>query len=249
MKRNLWVFGLFIIASTTFSRAANDFWEQLSDGPGGRAYHTTVFTGDEVIVWGGGRDGSFLNDGGRFDLSLGRWRPVSTVNAPSGRWFQGAVWTGSEMIIWGGRRNFFAFNHSTDGARYNPRQDRWSPISTLNAPSPRSQFATIWTGSEMIVWGGWGDGGNELSDGGRYDPQRDTWTRIAVCPLSPRFEPSAVWTGTEMILFGGTKIDNYLGSERWSSFGDGARYNPRTDTHRYLGAAKSARGARFPHRA
>lgn len=214
-----------------------DFWERLPDGPGGRAYHSTVFTGDEVIVWGGGRDGSFLNDGAVFDLESKRWDTVSSRDAPSGRWFHAAVWTGEEMIVWGGRANFFAFNHSTDGGRYDPKRDRWTGMSELNAPSPRSQFTTIWTGREMIVWGGMGDGATELSDGGRYDPETDSWTRLAASPLEPRFEPTAVWTGTEMIVFGGLKIDNYLGREHWSSFGDGARYNPRTGHWRLLNPA------------
>lgn len=206
-----------------------DSWETLPDGPGGRAYHTTVLAGDEVIVWGGGVDGSFLNNGGSFDLSERRWRPVSMRDAPSGRWFHGAVWTGREMIIWGGRANFFAANHSTDGGRYDPRSDRWRSMSQVNAPSPRSQFATIWTGTEMIVWGGAGDGFTELADGGSYNPERDTWTRLAPSPLAARMEPSAVWTGSELILFGGLNIDN-----QWSTFGDGARYNPQTGQWRLL---------------
>src|SRR6185295_12028482 len=53
-------------------------------------------------------------------------------------------------------------------------------------------------------------------------------------PLDPRIEPSAIWTGEEMIVFGGLKIDNYLGNEFWGSFGDGARYNPRTGQWRRL---------------
>ena len=209
----------------------DDFWEQLPDGPGGRAGHSVVLAADEVIVWGGGVNGYFLSDGGIFDVKQKRWHAVSTVNAPSARWYHGAVWTGKEMIVWGGRANFFSFNHSPDGGRYDPRQDRWRAVSQLNAPSPRSQFVTIWTGTEMIVWGGMGDGATELSNGALYDPERDVWTPLAACPLDPRIEPSAVWTGTEMVVFGGLKVDNYLqyGNEFWGSFGDGARYNKRTD--------------------
>ena len=231
-----WVYPLELNTTALYYPVGNpvipphaDSWEQLADGPGGRACHSTVLAGNEVIVWGGGVDGRFLNDGGRFDLREKRWQPVSTVNAPSGRWFHTAVWTGREMIVWGGRANFFAFNHSTDGGRYDLAHNRWSSMSQVNAPSPRSQFTAIWTGSEMIVWGGTTDNMTELSDGGRYDPQRDTWTRLARCPLDPRLEPTGVWTGSELIVWGGLKIDNYLGNEFWSSFGDGARYDPRAD--------------------
>ena len=226
-----------------------DSWEPLADGPGGRACHTTVLAGNEVIVWGGGIDNRFLNDGGRFDLQENHWRPVSTAGAPSGRWFHGAVWTGNEMIIWGGRANFFSFNHNTDGGRYDPRSDRWRPVSQVNAPQPRSQFVAIWTGTEMIVWGGMGDGVTELNDGGSYNPERDSWTRLGPSPVDPRVEPSAVWTGDEMIVFGGVKIDNYLsGNEYWSTFGDGARYNPRTGHWRRLNS-EGAPSSRTVHSA
>ena len=226
----------------------DDSWEQLPDGPGGRACHTTVLAGDQVIVWGGGVDGYFLNNGGRFDLDTRLWRPVSTDGAPSSRWFHGAVWTGREMIIWGGRANFFAFNHNADGGRYDPARDRWTSMSQVNAPSPRSQFSTVWTGSKMIVWGGMSDGATELADGGAYDPERDRWTRLAPCPLAGRSEATIVWTGSEVIVFGGLKIDNYLGNEFWASFGDGARYNPQTDRWEMLNS-HGAPGSRTVHTA
>jgi hypothetical protein len=34
--------------------------------------------------------------------------------------------------------------------------DSWTATSTTNAPSPRSSHTAVWTGSEMIVWGGGG---------------------------------------------------------------------------------------------
>jgi hypothetical protein len=33
--------------------------------------------------------------------------------------------------------------------------DTWAATSTTNAPSPRFLHTGVWTGSEMIVWGGW----------------------------------------------------------------------------------------------
>jgi hypothetical protein len=34
----------------------------------------------------------------------------------------------------------------------------------------------VWTGSEMIVWGGQGNGGIYLNTGGRFNPSTDSWT-------------------------------------------------------------------------
>ena len=230
MKTNLRFlrFGLPILgiasALTINNQAQADSWERLPDGPGGRAYHSTAFTGDEIIVWGGGIDGRFLADGGALDVSTKTWRPVSTVQAPSGRWFHTAVWDGKEMILWGGRGSFSFYAHRPDGGRYDPESNTWRSMSRSNAPTPRSQFASVWTGTEMIVWGGLADNGT-LNDGARYNPATDTWRRIAPSPLAARFEPTAVWTGTEMIVFGGVLI-----TDKWRSYGDGARYNPATDT-------------------
>jgi hypothetical protein len=33
--------------------------------------------------------------------------------------------------------------------------DTWTATSTTNAPAGRSTHTAVWTGSEMIVWGGW----------------------------------------------------------------------------------------------
>ena len=60
----------------------------------------------------------------------------------------------------------------------------------------------MWTGTEMIVWGG--NDGNQSNAGGRYNPSMDTWTATnsAAAP-SARSLHTAVWTGNEMIVWGG----------------------------------------------
>ena len=32
--------------------------------------------------------------------------------------------------------------------------DTWTPTGITNAPDPRRNHTAVWTGSEMIVWGG-----------------------------------------------------------------------------------------------
>ena len=66
-----------------------------------------------------------------------------------------------------------------------PDDQCWRDVSTTNAPSARSGHVAVWTGTEMIVWGGWGGGSpsNTLNDGGRYNPATDRWT--------PRSRPPA----------------------------------------------------------
>ena len=62
--------------------------------------HTAVWTGNEMIVWGGTGELSVTDAGGRYNPGTDSWVPTSA--APASRNSHSAVWTGSEMIVWGG---------------------------------------------------------------------------------------------------------------------------------------------------
>src|SRR5439155_7736454 len=83
---------------------ADDTWTATSTtgAPAGRANHTAVWTGTEMIVWGGRDFSSFFNTGGRYNPGTDSWTATSTTSAPAARQQHTAVWTGSEMIVWGG---------------------------------------------------------------------------------------------------------------------------------------------------
>jgi hypothetical protein len=82
----------------------DDTWTAISttNTSVARAYHTSVRTGSEMIVWGGYDGTNYFNTGGRYNPATDSWVTMSTVNAPNGRYMHTAVWTGSEMIVWGG---------------------------------------------------------------------------------------------------------------------------------------------------
>ncbi len=130
-----------------------------------RAYHTAVWTGSEMIVWGGYNVhiGQLYGDGARYSPATNSWTPVAAANAPAARCYHTAVWTGTEMIVWGGA-NEPAYDQS--GGRYNPATDTWTPTSLVDAPSLRWFHTAVWTGTEMIVQGG----SFGVVAGGRYDP-------------------------------------------------------------------------------
>ena len=134
----------------------DDTWTPTSAPPDGRVGHTAVWTGSEMIVWGGFQPanlfGPAFNTGGRYDPSTDNWTTTSLAHAPAGRNEHTAVWTGSEMIVWGGND---LHNNLKTGGRYNPSTDSWTATSTTNAPSPRSGHTAVWTGNQMIVWGGY----------------------------------------------------------------------------------------------
>src|SRR5438128_1906287 len=50
--------------------------------------------------------------------------------------------------------------------------DTWTATSTANAPTARAGHTAVWTGSEMIVWGGQ----PYINRGSRYNPAIDNWT-------------------------------------------------------------------------
>jgi N-acetylneuraminic acid mutarotase len=205
---------------------SDDTWTNMHAELAGRIGHTAVWTGSEMIIWGGSDAGTADDTGARYNPSTDTWAATSTTNAPAGRDFHTAVWTGKEMIVWGGRDTLTSTNLNT-GGKYNSSTDSWTATSTDNAPQARHSQAAVWTGSEMIIWGGcFGNECTPLNTGGRYNPSTNTWTATTTINApSARAGHTAVWTGAEMIIWGGCG-----GGNPCSSFNTGGRYNPSTDS-------------------
>jgi hypothetical protein len=133
------------------------------------------------------------------------------------------------MVIWGGEFTGTGVKN-VHGASYDPALDRWSDVPPAPLVDRRGHDA-IWTGSEMIVWGGTTAilPPREIAwDGAAYDPQDKAWRKLPDAPIGPRTGPEVVWTGTEMLVLGGflDTVDDPLS--------DGAAYNPVTDQWRVL---------------
>ena len=194
------------------------------NAPDAREYHTAVWTGNEMIIWGGsnseGGHVNSLNTGFTYSPSTDSWMTTATTNAPLGRGGHTAVWTGSEMIVWGGA-NYPAGPLNT-GGQFNLITDTWTATSAANAPAARHTHTAVWTGTEMIVWGG-RDNARWFNTGARYDPTSDRWTVMSILNSpSARWSHRALWIGSEMIVWGGTDQTNYLNT--------GGRYNPSTNS-------------------
>jgi len=203
----------------------------LAGTPVARAYHTAVWSGVEMIVWGGTSGGTSLNDGGRYNPASNNWTYVANTlpNTPGVREEHTAVWSGSQMIVWGGAG---AAGDLNDGGLYDPVANAWTylPASLANTPVARESHSAVWTGAEMMVWGGFNDtSGGLVNDGARFNPASNSWIYVAATePNTPpaRYEHTAVWTGTEMLVWGGAGPGGPLG--------DGGRYNPALDAWIYL---------------
>ncbi len=200
----------------------NDCWTGLSFTPLARAGEATVWTGSVMIVWG---QVLFNPDsGGRYDPAIDTWHPISTVAAPSWRIQQTRIWTGTEMIVWGGWGGSYSDNSLNTGARYNPLTDTWIPTSVgPDVPTARTGHTAVWTGSEMIVWGGIHGFGDYEDTGSRYDPATDTWTAISRTGApTARSGHGVVWSGSQMIVWGGSDVSGLVST--------GGRYAPGTDS-------------------
>jgi hypothetical protein len=103
------------------------------------------------------------------------------------------------------------------GIAYDPAANTWKVLSAAGAPSARRFHSAIWTGTEMIIWGGFGIAGR--TTGQRYDVATDAWRQLSVvnAPLVA-LDHSVVWTGSEMVIWGGGNAG--------SAAAAGARYQP-----------------------
>ena len=111
--------------------------------------------------------------------------------------------------------------------------DSWAATPTANAPTSRSGHTALWTGSEMVVWGG---DCCSLYTGGRYSPSTDSWTATTTTNApTGRFVHTAVWAESEMIVWGGGNNDGmYLKT--------GGRYCAQSGPPITLGASVQQRG-------
>ncbi len=186
---------------------------------------TLVWTGTELIVWGGIADDqpccSDSQDGAAFDPAAGTWRQIApppdgvrsgTLLSPAGvRTGEGVssavvLWTGTEMLVWGDG------TPDTASAAYDPANDTWRLIA--DPPNPGS--AAFWIGEAAVFLGD----PSLSSSSFAYDQATDEWRPLADGPWGL----PAVWTGTTII----TVTDTEFTGPRLSG------YDPATDTWRLL---------------
>jgi N-acetylneuraminic acid mutarotase len=169
--------------------------------PSARSRHGTVWTGQELLVWGGTSAGNQLSgSGGSYRPATDQWTTISTIGAPAARSDHRQVWSGQEMMVWGG---FAANGYLNTGGRFQTANQTWLSISTTGAPLARSQHVAIWTGNRMFVWGGQNAAGL-LQDGGSYDPTSDSWVIFSsINAPESRKNTAAVLAGDRMLIWGG----------------------------------------------
>lgn len=131
-----------------------DFWERKAESFPPRVGHSTVFTGKEIIVWGGPIWPYFSDlahgSGAVYDSGSDTWKSTAVENAPKDRYFHTALWTGKEMIVWGGLIPDDMFGWG-DGGRYDPRTDTWRPIDEWCSPESVGPYGYLdWNGDDHL---------------------------------------------------------------------------------------------------
>lgn len=143
---------------------ATDTWRRIAPLPEPRTGALAVWDGRELLVVGG--RGAL--HGFAYDPRANRWRPLPRMEL--GRTAAAAVWTGRRLLVWGGQTAYGTPSLPAHGLAYDPQADRWSPLP----PAPvqgRSDPAAVWTGRELVVWGG-GASYPPFADGAAFRPAR-----------------------------------------------------------------------------
>jgi len=229
-----------VISAAQKYKPSTDSWTSIqSAGAPARFNAEAIFTGNEVIVWGGYviRNGEeyWQNSGAVLDIATGRWTALAAGAGPaeltthlgnSERKYQTLVWTGKEAIVFGGGSTGSRLN----GGAYDPVTKRWRDISTNGAPDRLGGHTAVWADNKMIVWGGKDTGLSKTNSGASYDPVTNRWTPLRLeNGIGKRDGHVAVWTGAEMIVFGGDVNSA-------ETQGTGGVYDPQTNTWSVIAA-------------
>ena len=176
--------------------AAPEGWRRGTPGPlRHRDFAAQVWTGTELVVWGGDPDG---DSGAAYDPKADRWRAIAPAPIPA-RCEPATAWSGREALVWGRAcrptpgLSPDQSRHITAGAAYDPATDRWRllPEGPI-AASPTTM--SVWTGSEWII-------ANPVGPAAALEPTSGQWRTL---PPVPRSYTSIVghWTGREVVVLG-----------------------------------------------
>lgn len=246
-KRPATVFAVLDVGTrrwTTLAKLPDDLYYAFScSGSNGCASSPATGDANRLFVYSGvnvhgNAVGTSREMAFEYDIAANRWTklPRSPLSFRKGSAVQ---WTGRELLVWGGADYEKGGARALgDGAAYDPVTRTWRTLPP--APMHASAgAASVWTGSQMLVWGGskhpGGGSDSEVGDGAAYNPATNTWARITPSPLPATTDPAAVWTGHEMLVFTST----------YQQTNDVAAYDPASDRWRSLPPAPESVRAAF----
>ncbi|KAL7543334.1 hypothetical protein ACHAXR_012657 [Thalassiosira sp. AJA248-18] len=160
--------------------------------PGGRSGHSgcVLPQTSELVVFGGVKNGKWLNSVSILDTNRWRWSTLKAVgDAPPPRSYHSATALGSDIsprvVIFGGNNGSKCFNgvHVLEASGEGKKWVWSNPKCKGEAPSPRTGHnATLLNdGSTIVVYGGWDpntedENGDDMMFGDSFLLDTKTWT-------------------------------------------------------------------------
>lgn len=202
-------------------------WSELPPPPEWRDGAAIVWTGEELLYWGGtprgAGEGAAVADGFAFSPATRTWRRLPPAPWPGGN--ADAVWTGSKALFFDAR----IADGEVAPLAFDPVRNAWRPLP----PSPLSPLwggAWAWTGEELVVVGGGGQGDPSTREAAALNPQTESWRLLPEAPAGVNLA-SAVWTGREVVVVG-SEIDSRNRATTVTSIA--MAYDPAADAWRRL---------------
>lgn len=234
-------------SQATAVEQASPTWRALPTAPiAGRVAAGSVWTGREMIVWGGvaGTEKARPSDGAAHDPVAGTWRSIAPAPAGVlGEAHLGAVWTGDEAMFWAGNSP----DGPAAGAVYNPGTNTWRRL----AEGPlgiRDGHISVWTGSEMIIMGGHGGRSYSTPVAAAVNPRSGAWRPLpAFDDLFGLGLSGAVWDGDEVLAVGSLSTScPALGARCAESRPIFLGFNPATNVRRDISLVDAPFDATVP---
>lgn len=220
------------------------------EGPG------TVWTGTQLVVWGGVvTDADESEPGGMVwtpadDQQTGDGEPSTPVtdnleDEIAGAMPYGPLWerldrfpeinprNGAPAVVWVSSRLFIWGGGDGHASMYFPFNGPAAPIPEAPIP-PRRDPAAVAFDDSVLIWGG-SDSNGPRSDGAIYQVDEERWRQLPPAPLPPGVPLVAAHTGDEIVVFG---QQNRLGADE--DLARGAAFDPSTGEWRALPDAPAA---------
>jgi hypothetical protein len=179
-----------------------------------RAESAIVWTGHEIVVWGGDIEGPNVGlpelgwqsyaDGAAFDPGAGTWRTMAPGPLPATDRGAKGAWASGRVVLTSGRHV----------AAWDPQTDTWLAFPEL----PREPVALASTGGDVIIVG----------PDVVVDPTTGTWRALPPPPAAVT-SGEAFWTGSEVIALGATQPPSAYQGDAVAY-----AYDPANDTWRSL---------------
>jgi hypothetical protein len=184
-------------------------WRRLPEAPIEARAPLSVWTGDELIVWGSADRDLRFRDGAAYDPTSNTWRQIA--DGPIELTDAVAVWSGKEMVVFGAALHAGGApeTETAIGAAYNPATDSWRELPPSLGSNPNANTA-VWADGRLIAM----DYDNDVET---YEPSAGRWRNLAPMPLDDGEDvPSAAYVDGWVLarFFRGVAAFS-TNSERW----------------------------------